>query len=181
MSDSRSLVELPSETNNLTQFDSGHRKVPNIDNSPPPAKQRRLIQFLRSSRPLRQLRTNTAAMLALVFICLVVFLAVFGSTLAPHDPNAQNLANSLAPPGSEHWLGTDMYGRDILSRLLAAAQVTTVAVVQAVGIAAVLGIPVGLLAGLIGGWVGALFSRISDALQSLPHWFLPSLSSHSRT
>jgi peptide/nickel transport system permease protein len=107
-------------------------------------------------------------MVALAFIVVVVFLAFFGSALTPHDPNAQDLANSFATPGPDHLLGTDQYGRDYLSRLLSSASVTLAAIVQAVGVAALLGIPCGLVAGLVGGWIGALFARISDALQSLP-------------
>lgn len=129
---------------------------------------RRIRHFLRTSRPLRLLVRNRPAMCALAFLMFVLFLAVFGPVIAPHDPNAQTLTNSFAPPNAEHWLGTDIYGRDYVSRLLVSARVTTLAMVQAVGIATVLGIPFGLVAGLVGGWLGALFSRISDGLQSLP-------------
>jgi peptide/nickel transport system permease protein len=107
-------------------------------------------------------------MVALAFIAVVVFLAVCGPTLAPHDPNTQDLADSFAAPGTDHPLGTDQYGRDYLSRLVFSARITLVAIVQAVGVAALLGIPFGLIAGLIGGWIGAVLSRLSDALQSLP-------------
>ncbi|GAB2663696.1 ABC transporter permease [Prescottella soli] len=107
-------------------------------------------------------------MAALVFLAFVALLAAIGGLLAPHDPNAQDLSNSFAPAGGSNLLGTDLYGRDNLSRLLDAASVTLTAIVQAVGVAAILGIPFGLLAGLLGGGTGAVLSRISDALQSLP-------------
>lgn len=107
-------------------------------------------------------------MVSLGFLIFVILLAAFGGLLAPYDPNAQDLSNSFAPASGSHLLGTDIYGRDILSRLLDAASVTLAAIVQAVGVAAVLGIPFGLLAGLVGGTVGTVLSRISDALQSLP-------------
>lgn len=128
----------------------------------------RWMHGLRTSRPLRLLVRNVPAMISLAFIGVVLFLALFGSALSPHDPNLQDLSNSLAGPSGEHWLGTDIYGRDAFSRLLVSANVTLLAVVQAVGVAAVLGIPTGLFAGLVGGWAGGLISRISDALQSLP-------------
>ncbi|ARE37855.1 diguanylate cyclase (plasmid) [Rhodococcus sp. BH4] len=130
--------------------------------------QNRFKHFLRTSRPLRLLRQNKTAMVSLIFIVLVVLLALFGSLVMPHDPNEQDLSNSFAGLNGSNWLGTDAFGRDILSRLLDSAQVTLLAVVQAVGVAAVLGIPAGLFAGLVGGWIGALISRISDAMQSLP-------------
>lgn len=134
----------------------------------PPVNRGRLMHMLRTSRPLRLLRKNFPAMASLVFLILVLLLAIFGSAIAPHDPSSQNLSNSLSGMSGEHWLGTDMYGRDVLSRLLASASVTMLAVLQAVGVAALLGIPTGLFAGLVGGWAGGLISRISDALQSLP-------------
>ena len=126
------------------------------------------VHFWTTSRPLRLLRSNRLAMVALGFLVVVMLLAAFGGQLAPYDPNAQDLSNSFAPADGAHLLGTDLYGRDNLSRLLDAASVTFAAIVQAVGVAALLGIPFGLLAGLLGGWVGAVLSRISDALQSLP-------------
>lgn len=136
--------------------------------SPPEVPGNRFVHLLRTSRPLRLLVRNVPAMIAFSFILLVLFLALFGSAISPHDPNVQNLSNSLAAPSGEHWLGTDVYGRDMFSRLLASAHVTLLAVVQAVGVAAVIGIPTGLFAGLVGGWLGGVISRISDALQSLP-------------
>ncbi|RZL25432.1 MAG: ABC transporter permease [Rhodococcus sp. (in: high G+C Gram-positive bacteria)] len=126
------------------------------------------VHFWTTSRPLRLLRGNRLAMVALGFLVFVILLAAFGGMLAPYDPNAQDLSNSFAPASGSHWLGTDIYGRDMLSRLLDAASVTLAAIVQAVGVAAVLGIPFGLFAGLVGGAVGTVLSRISDALQSLP-------------
>ncbi|WP_282582425.1 ABC transporter permease [Rhodococcus sp. HM1] len=136
--------------------------------SPSEAPSDRFVHTLRTSRPLRLLVRNVPAMIAFAFILLVLFLALFGNALSPHDPNVQNLSHSLAGPSGENWLGTDAYGRDLFSRLLASANVTLLAVVQAVGVAAVIGIPTGLFAGLVGGWLGGLISRISDALQSLP-------------
>jgi peptide/nickel transport system permease protein len=133
-----------------------------------PPRSNPLVHFWTTSRPLRLLRSNRSAMAALAFLVLVALLAAFGGMLAPHDPNAQDLSNSFAPAGGENLLGTDLYGRDNLSRLLDAASVTFAAIVQAVSVAAVLGIPFGLLAGLLGGVVGSVLSRISDALQSLP-------------
>src|SRR5690606_10138801 len=96
-------------------------------------------RMFRTSRPVRLLMQNIPAMIALSFLVSVAVLAVAGGVLAPHDPTAQSLGNSLAGPSSEHWLGTDVYGRDLLSRLFVAAEITGLAVVQAVGVAAVVG------------------------------------------
>ncbi|WP_181781504.1 ABC transporter permease [Pseudonocardia pini] len=121
-----------------------------------------------AGRAMRQLRRNRSAMVALTFLLLVVLAAVLAPLLAPADPAAQDLINQLQGPSSEHLLGTDNFGRDVLSRLLFGAQVTLVAVLQALVIAAVAGIPLGLLAGFVGGPVDAVLSRVSDALLSLP-------------
>jgi peptide/nickel transport system permease protein len=117
---------------------------------------------------MRQLRRNRAAMAALGFLVLVTLAAVLAPLLAPADPAAQNLLDQLQGPSPAHLLGTDNFGRDVLSRLLFGAQVTLVAVLQALLIAAVAGIPLGLLAGFVGGPVDAVLSRVSDALLSLP-------------
>jgi peptide/nickel transport system permease protein len=122
----------------------------------------------RAGRTLRQLRRNRAAMAALVFLVLLVLVAVLAPVLSPADPAAQSLVDRLQGPSAEHLLGTDSFGRDVLSRLLHGAQVTLVAVLQALLIAAVAGIPLGLLAGFVGGPVDAVLSRVSDALLSLP-------------
>src|SRR4051794_25974644 len=121
-----------------------------------------------AGRTLRQLRRNRAAMLALTFLVLVALAAIFAPLLSPADPAAQDLINQLQGPSDAHPLGTDNFGRDVLSRALFGARVTLIAVIQALIIAAVAGIPLGLLAGFVGRWVAAILSRISDALLSLP-------------
>lgn len=122
----------------------------------------------RGGRKWRALRTNRAAMVSLAFLVLLVLVAVFGSLLMTHDPNAQALGDRLQGPSGEHWLGTDGYGRDVFSRLIDATQVVVLAIVQAMTLAAVAGIPLGLLAGLVGGPVDAVLSRIAEALLALP-------------
>jgi len=119
-------------------------------------------------RALRQLRRNRAAMAALTFLGLVLVAAVLAPLLAPADPAAQDLLDRLQGPSAQHLLGTDTFGRDVLSRLLYGAQVTLLAVLQALLIAAVAGIPLGLLAGFVAGPVDAVLGRVSDALLSLP-------------
>ncbi|MEE2030868.1 ABC transporter permease [Rhodococcus chondri] len=143
--------------------------IPAGATSPTPAvvKEPRRKRF-RGGRKWRALRTNRAAMVSLAFLVLLVLVAVFGSLLMTHDPNAQALGDRLQGPSGEHWLGTDGYGRDVFSRLVDATQVVVLAIVQAMTLAAVAGIPLGLLAGLVGGPVDAVLSRIAEALLALP-------------
>ena len=71
---------------------------------------------------LRRLRRSPAAFSGLTLVILLVLTALFAPWLAPHDPNWQDAAARLQGPGAGHWLGTDSYGRDLLSRLLYGAR-----------------------------------------------------------
>lgn len=120
------------------------------------------------TRATRQLLSNKAAMVSLAFLALLVVIAIFGPLVEPHDPNKQVLLDQLRGPSGDHWLGTDTYGRDVLSRLISATRVTLLAIAQALAIATLLGIPMGLVAGYAGGVLEAVLSRIADAIMALP-------------
>lgn len=107
-------------------------------------------------------------MAACAFLALIVLLAIFGPWIQPHDPNGQDLRNALATPNVEHWLGTDPFGRDNLSRLIAGCRVSVIAIAQTLAITVGFGLPLGLLAGGEGKWFDAIISRIANALLSIP-------------
>jgi peptide/nickel transport system permease protein len=121
-----------------------------------------------SKRTVRRFRANRGAVAALVFLLLLIALALVASHVAPDDPDAQNLRERYSSPSTAHWLGTDLYGRDILSRIIVAARISMQAALQAVAIAGGLGVPLGLLAGYLGGRTDALLSRIVDAVLAIP-------------
>ncbi len=102
--------------------------------------------------------------LGLGVLGLFVFLAIFGSLIAPHDPNASSL-DILAKPSTDHWLGTTEQGSDVFSQLLVGARVSIVVGFSAALISAVLGATVGLLGGYFGGWT-------DRGLDALENWFL---------
>ncbi|HSW58627.1 MAG TPA: ABC transporter permease [Dehalococcoidales bacterium] len=104
----------------------------------------------------------------LVIVFLFIFTAVFGSLFAPYSPVKINPGNRLESPSAQHWLGTDNFGRDTLSRLIHGAGNSLMVGVVAVGIAAVVGIIAGMLAGFFGGWINIVIMRIVDALMSFP-------------
>jgi peptide/nickel transport system permease protein len=108
--------------------------------------------------------SNWRGRLGLGVLGLFVFLAIFGSLIAPHDPNASSL-DILAKPSTDHWLGTTEQGSDVFSQLLVGARVSIVVGFAAALISAVLGATVGLLGGYFGGWT----DRSLDALEN---WFL---------
>jgi peptide/nickel transport system permease protein len=112
---------------------------------------------------------NRTAALALAAVIALVLVALLAPLLAPYDPAKQNLLLRLAPPGSPgHLLGTDEFGRDVLSRLIFGARVSMVAVAEAIAIGVLAGVPLGLLAGYGVKWFDDAASRIIDALMSVP-------------
>jgi len=104
----------------------------------------------------------------MVIVLLFVVTAIFGPLFAPYDPIEIYPTQKLQNPSWEHWLGTDNFGRDTLSRLIHGAGNSLMVGVVAVGIAAVVGIIAGLLAGFFGGWINMIIMRIMDALMSFP-------------
>ena len=110
-------------------------------------------------------KTAVAGFIVIVFL---VFLAIFGQYLAPYDPDAYDYSNMLAGPSAAHLFGTDHYGRDILSRLLAGTRLTLGVSLSSVVVGAALGTVLGLLAGYYGGIIESLVMRASDVLFSFP-------------
>lgn len=117
---------------------------------------------------LKSILRRPTTVVALVFLFILVIVAILAPVLAPYDPLVQNTANKLKPPSAAHLLGTDDYGRDVLSRLIYGTRVSLWAAAQAAVVALVLGLPLGMLAGYRGGWVDTLLTRIMDALMSAP-------------
>lgn len=121
-----------------------------------------------AARAWGSMRRRPVTAVAGAFVLLLVVTAVFAPLLAPYDPYVQDVVNRLQPPSSEHWLGTDDYGRDVLSRLIFGARISLQASLQAVALALVLGLPLGVIAGYRSGWVDTVLTRIMDALMSAP-------------
>ncbi len=88
--------------------------------------------------------------------------------IAPHDPDAQDLLTALQPPSSVHWFGTDDLGRDLASRVIAAARVDLAIVALGIALALVLAIPLGVTAGYAGGRTDRLLMGVSDAALTFP-------------
>ena len=98
---------------------------------------------------LRRFLANKLAVLGAFVLIVVITVALLAPLVAPHDPDAQDLLLRLQRPGTDgHPLGTDQFGRDVLSRLIYGARVSLLAAAEAVGVAALLGVPLGMLAGL---------------------------------
>jgi peptide/nickel transport system permease protein len=111
--------------------------------------------------------------LALVILVVVTVVAAFGPWLAPLDPARQSIASRLAEPlstaqGVTHWLGSDVLGRDVLSRLLYGARISLLVGLAAISVGGVIGVVAGLLAGYFGGWVDDLTMRLADMQLAFP-------------
>ena len=117
----------------------------------------------------RRFTANKLAVIGLLLILALLFIAAFAPLLAPYSPYIGDLRNSrLMPPGAEHWLGTDDQGRDILSRLIYGSRLTLQVVALVAIIAAPVGLLVGTAAGYAGGWVDAVLMRITDIFLAFP-------------
>jgi len=120
----------------------------------------------------RALAAQPTAAAGLVIIALLALAAVAAPLIAPADPDTQNLALRLAPPGAAHWLGTDELGRDILARLLYGSRVSlAVAAVVALAVPPV-GLAAGCAAGFFGGVVDAALMRSADVFLAFPRLIL---------
>ena len=101
-------------------------------------------------------------------VLLLVLVAILAPVLAPSDPNAIGLSNSLAPPSSAHLLGTDSSGRDILSRLIFGTRTSLAGPFLVIVLSTLVGVPLGLLGGFRGGWIDGVLGRVWDVLFAFP-------------
>ena len=117
---------------------------------------------------IRRLIQNRAAMVGGITILVLVILAVFAPLIAPYSYSYQNLDIGASPPSAEHLLGTDVLGRDLLSRLLYGARISLLVGFVATGVALVIGVSWGIIAGYFGGRIDSVMMRIVDVLYGLP-------------
>lgn len=113
-------------------------------------------------------RPTLGVLLAIVVLAFVVACAIAGAQLAPHDPSAQDLSASLQTPGGGHPLGTDEFGRDVLSRVMEGARSALIGPLAIAVGAMLIGSVLGLLAGYRGGRTDTVVMRVVDLVYSLP-------------
>ncbi|HLZ30230.1 MAG TPA: ABC transporter permease [Chloroflexota bacterium] len=117
---------------------------------------------------LRGLLRQRLALTGLLIVAIYVVVAIVGGWIAPFSFSAQHVPDRLKPPGGAYLLGTDEFGRDILSRLLFGAGISFQVGVIAVGISGIAGVLLGLLAGYVGGWLDAVLTLIMDVVFAFP-------------
>lgn len=120
------------------------------------------------ARGWRLLRQQRKALAGGAIVLVFVFVAVFAPLLAPYGPTEQNFADAMQGPTLAHWLGTDSFGQDILSRIFHGARSALWIGFASVGLGALVGVSVGLFAGLRGGRVEWFLMRIVDGLLAFP-------------
>ncbi|SDF50125.1 MULTISPECIES: ABC transporter permease [Thalassobaculum] len=127
---------------------------------PPPRGQLRLFVDAFAS--------NKLAVAGLVVFVLAILVALTADVISPYDPNAQDLAVRLMGPSAEHWLGTDQYGRDLLSRVIHGTQISLMVGIVSITIATLCGVTAGALSGYLGGFVDDIIMRCMDVLLAFP-------------
>ncbi|MBK1869566.1 ABC transporter permease [Aestuariivirga sp. YIM B02566] len=126
--------------------------------------------FLRDA--LRAFRKNRMAMVGLFFVVTLILAAVFAPWISPHDPYRVALDEQLLPASSTYWLGTDNFGRDILTRILYGARVSLVVGTVPSLIALMIGTVMGILSGYLGGRTDFVVMRLADMMISFPSLLL---------
>lgn len=121
---------------------------------------------------LKQFVSSPAALIGLALLALQIVAIVFAPEIAPYPPTEADPLSSLQPPSSEHWLGTDVSGMDILSRIVFATRINLLISISAVAIAFVIGVALGILIGFYRGFVSSLVMRAFDFVQAFPVFVL---------
>jgi peptide/nickel transport system permease protein len=121
---------------------------------------------------LKAFNTNKTSWIGLVVFLIVVVAAIAAPVLAPYDPTDQNILEKLRPPSMEHWLGTDSFGRDTLSRLIYGARISLIIGVVSTLAAMIIGTAIGMLAGWHGGRLDTVTMQAMDVLLAFPSLIL---------
>jgi peptide/nickel transport system permease protein len=117
-------------------------------------------------------RRNGLAMLALGLLLALHVLVALAPWIAPYGPEAVQLIKRLESPSREHWLGTDEYGRDVLTRLLYGGRVSLAVGLTSMAAAMLIGVAIGAVAGYTGGAADAALMRITDGMLAIPLFFI---------
>ncbi|MDB2407716.1 ABC transporter permease [Jannaschia sp.] len=117
---------------------------------------------------LRALMRNPQGAVGCVLTTVLMALVLLGPLLAPADPETMNFADRFASPSAAFPLGTDWFGRDLLSRVMVGAQSTVLLALLATVIATVIGSLIGIVSGYRGGWVDEGIMRLVDAVMAIP-------------
>lgn len=116
----------------------------------------------------RRYRRNKLAVLGLLIVGLLAFLAIFEPIITPYDPFEQNLFNTTSPPGNGHVFGTDVLGRDMFSAIIYGTKLAMIVGLVTVAASLLIGVTFGAIAGFFGGAVDSVISRVIDVFLAFP-------------
>jgi ABC-type dipeptide/oligopeptide/nickel transport system permease subunit len=116
----------------------------------------------------RRFFTNRLGLAGSIIVGVIVVLALAAPWIAPYDPAEQGTGDPLSSPNISNWFGTDELGRDIFTRVVYAGQIAVLVGTLSTFVAAVIGIPFGLVTGYYGGWLDSVMMRITDAWLAFP-------------
>ena len=123
----------------------------------------------KSNNAWNKLKRNKTAIFGLFIICVMVLMVISADLIAPYDPNALDLGNTYMKPGGEgHILGTDEFGRDLLSRIIFGSRISILVAVGATIVGGLIGLLLGLVSGYMGGIVDSVIMRIMDGMMAFP-------------
>jgi peptide/nickel transport system permease protein len=120
----------------------------------------------------RRFSANRLAVVGAALVVLLVLAAIFAPQIAPYDPTKVDLDHQFEPPSPQHWCGTDVYGRDVLSRIIYGARISLVIGLVPSFISMTLGAVLGVLAGYHGRWMDTTIMRVGDVVLAFPSLLL---------
>lgn len=136
------------------------------------------VSNYQESRPKRKKMQNSVfwkvfkksklGMISLLLLLLIVIISILAPLISPYDPITQSLSERMQAPSSNHWLGTDQFGRDVLSRIIYGSQTSLLVGFFSVIISSFVGTTIGMVAGFIGGILDEILMRIIESIQALP-------------
>jgi oligopeptide transport system permease protein len=115
-----------------------------------------------------RLRRNKLAVMGLVVLVLFIIIALLTPWIAPYSYQAQDLELGASPPSAAHWLGTDIFGRDLLTQIMYGGRISLAVGFVATAVALLIGVTWGAIAGYVGGRTDAVMMRLVDILYALP-------------
>lgn len=128
--------------------------------------------LLFDKKALSAFKQNKTAIVGLVLLLLILLFALFANVVAPYDIRVQNLMERHQAPSFKHWMGTDDFGRDVLSRVLVGSRVSLLVGICSISVAMLLGVLLGVYSGLKGGWIDQVLTKVIDSLMTFPSLIL---------
>lgn len=128
--------------------------------------------LLFDKKALSAFRKNKTALFGLALLFFILLCALFANVVAPYDIRVQNLMERHQAPSFKHWMGTDDFGRDVLSRALVGSRVSLLVGICSISAAMVLGVLLGVYSGFKGGWIDQVLTKVIDSLMTFPSLIL---------